>query len=128
MKSLSSGFISGEEGKGTLGCLFSILLMAIVLFLAFKLAPVYFNHYEFKGDMKQAVSRIGVRAIAEDVIIQDLIKTAEKNNITIEKENIKIRRFSGQVYISIEYTVPVNFLIMKHDLHFELEESSFSMI
>lgn len=127
MKSFSHGFKSGEEGKGALGCIFSIVLLAIVAFLALKLAPVYFNHYEFKGDLQQAVSRAGARMNTEDAIYQELIKIAETNKIPLKKENIQIRRLAGQLVIEIEYTVPIDLLFMKYDKNFKLEESSFTL-
>ncbi|MCL2878153.1 MAG: DUF4845 domain-containing protein [Acidobacteria bacterium] len=127
MKSIKHGFKSGEEGKGALGCIFSIILVVIVIFLAIQFAPAYFNYYGFKGDLQQAVSRAGAQAVADDVIIQELIKTAEKNSISLKKENIQIRRFSGQLYIEIKYAVPINFFIMKRDYNFKLEESSFTL-
>jgi len=127
MKSLSRGFQSGEEGKVKPGCIFSIVLMAIVVFLAIKLIPVYFNNYEFKGELKQAVSRAGARAIQNEDIVRDLIATAGKNNIVLQKEKIQISRTSGQLYIAVEYSVPVNFLIMKRDLNFKLEESGITL-
>jgi len=127
MKSLNRVFKSGEEGKGTVGCIISIILVAIVIFLAVKLAPVYFNYYEFKGALQQTVSRAGAKSTVDDAIIQELIKTAENSNIALKKENIKIRRFSGQLVIEVEYSVPVSFLIMNRDLNFKLEESSFTI-
>ena len=123
----SYNFQSGEEGKGSLGCMFSLVLMVIALFLAFKLAPPYIGYYELKGELKQAVSRAAMRPSAEENTVKDLIRTAEKNKVLLKKENIKIRRFAGQLYINIEYTVPVDFIIIKRDFNFKMEESSFTL-
>jgi len=128
MKSPKHGFKFGEEGKGSLGCIFAIILMAIAIFLAFKLGPPYMNHYEFKGEMKQVVSRAGARAIPEETIKKDLISLAQKSNIALKNEDIEIRRLSGQIIIRVEYIIPLNFIIMKHDLRFQVEESSFTTI
>ncbi|MDR0310958.1 MAG: DUF4845 domain-containing protein [Acidobacteriota bacterium] len=126
MKSRNYGFQSGEEGKGAIGCIIAIVLMVIVIFLGFQLGPVYFNYYEFKSDLKQEVSRVAARAINDEDIVKNLIKIAEKNNIFITKENIKIRRIAGQIAIEVEYQVPVGFIIMTRDLNFKLEGSSFT--
>jgi hypothetical protein len=128
MKSLRYGFQSGEEGKGSLGCIFSIALMVIVVFVAFKLGPVYFNHYEFKGELQQVVSRAGARSVQDEVIIQDIIRTAEKSKIILKKENIQIRRLAGQLNITVEYTVPINLLVTTYNRNFKLEESSFTLV
>lgn len=126
MNSAKHGF-NEDKGKVNLGCIFAIFLMAAAIFLSFKLAPPYLSHYEFKGELKQAISRAGARTVPDEAIIRDLMGIAEKNNISLKKENIKLRRLSNRVSISIEYTIPVDFLIMKRDLHFQTEESSFAM-
>jgi len=120
------GFKSGQEGKGSLGCIFALFLMVVALLLAFKLGPPFMNHYEFKSDMKQAVARAGARAMTDENIRKDLIQTAEKNKIVLKNENIQIRHMAGQVVITVEYTIPVNFLIITKDLRFNIEESSWT--
>ena len=119
-------FKSGEEGKGSLGCIFALFLMVVALLLAFKLFPPYMNHYEFKSEMKQAVSRAGARAMTDENIKKDLIQTAEKNKIVLKSENIQIRHMAGQVVITVEYTIPINFFIMTYDRSFRIEESSWT--
>ena len=127
MNSPNHGFKSGEEGKGSAGCIFAAFLMVVVVFLAFKLAPPYINHYEFKNEMKQEVSRAGARSMPDENIKRNLITTAAKSNIPLKNENINIRRFSNQITIRVEYTIPVDLLITKRDLHFQAEGSSFTL-
>ena len=126
MNMSGNGFKPREEGKGSLGCIFALFLMVVALLLAFKLGPPFMNHYEFKSEMKQAVSRAGARAMTDENIKKDLIQTAEKNKIVLKSENIQIRHMAGQIVIAVEYTIPVNFLIMTKDLRFNLEESSWT--
>jgi hypothetical protein len=128
MKFLNRFFQSSEEGKGSAGCIFALVLMAIFLFIAFKVGPAYYNNSSFKGDVTQATGRIGARSSKEDVVIQSLIQLAEKNKIRLKKENIKIRRFSGQILIEIDYTVPVDLIILQHDLHFTIKTESFTLV
>jgi hypothetical protein len=126
MKFINCGFKSGEEGKGSLGCIVSIFLVIIIIFVSFKLGPPYFSHYEFKGEVKHAVSRYGARAISDENIKKDLINLAEKNKVLLKNENIQIRRFAGQLILNVEYSIPVDFLILKRDISFKVEESSFT--
>ena len=122
----NNSFKSGDEGKGAIGCIFALLLMVIALFLAIKLGPPYMSHYEFKGEFKQAVSRVAARGMVEENIIKEMIATAEKNKIVLKSENIQIRRFAGQLIITVEYTIPVDFIFMERELRFKLEESSWT--
>jgi len=127
MKTLNHEIMSGEAGKGTPGCLFAILLMAIAIFLGVKLGPVYYNHYEFKGQLDQAVSRAGAQSLSQEAVIKDLIFLAERNHIRLTKEDIEIRRSAGRIYVTVKYTVPVDFIILKRDFNFKLERESLAI-
>ena len=127
MKLPKHGFKSGEEGKGSLGCIFAIVLMVLAVFLAIKLGPPYVNNYEFKNAMQQAVSRAGARSMSEEAVKKDLIELARKSGIVLDEKNIKINRTTSDVQIIVTYTVPVDFIIMKRDINFEVKESSYAM-
>lgn len=126
MKSLNHGFQSGEEGKGSAGCLFALVLMAIIVFLSLKLAPPYFHFYDLKSALKQEVSRVGARITPDEVIVQDLIKIGEKSKVSLTKDNIKIIRIPSQITIEIEYKVPINLIIYEFEKGFKMEGSSFT--
>ena len=126
MRSLDRIFQFNEEGKGSVGCMLSLVVMAIVLFIALKVGPPYYNNYNLEGELKSTVSRMSARALKEEVVIKDLIRIAEKNDIVLTKKNIKISRFGGKLYIEIDYTVPIDFLILQRELHFKMKEESFT--
>jgi len=101
MKSLNHDLKSKEAGKGSLGCMFAIVLAAVAIFLSVKLGPVYYYHYEFKGHLQQVVGRAGVRAVSEEAFVQELIKAAEANNIVLKKENIQMKTKKRRICIGI---------------------------
>jgi len=119
---------NNEEGKGSTGCMLALVVMAIALFIAFKAGPPYYNNYNLEGELKSTVSRMSARSLKEEVVVRDLIRIAEKNDVVLTKKNINISRFGGKLYIEIEYTVPIDFLILQYDLHFKMREESFSLM
>ena len=119
----------GEEGKGAIGCIVALFLMIAAIFLAIKLGPPYFYHYEFKGDLKQAVSRAGAHLIADENIKKDVKAIAQKNNIILKDEEITIdKTVPARVIIEIKYAVPVDFIILKRDINFHAREEGLSFI
>ena len=127
MRSLDRIFQFNEEGKGSVGCMLSLVVMAIVLFIAFKAGPPYYNNYNLEGELKSTVSRMSARSLKEEFVIKNLIHIAENYNIVLTKKNIKIGRFGGKLYIEIDYTVPIDFLILQRELHFKMREESFTI-
>ena len=132
MKSKGFDIFLNSEGKGFLGCMLGIILLAAVVFSGIKLGPVYYSNMIFEDDIKTVTSRVGTRGMNNDIIIKDILDLAKKNEIPLTKKdaskNIKIERYAGQVHINVQYFVPVDFLIMKKTLKFEIKASSFTAV
>jgi hypothetical protein len=114
-----------SEGKGHLGCLVSILLFAAAIFVSIKLGPVYYQNFNLESEAKNVVSRAGARYMDDEAVLSQLIAIANKNELTLDKKNIKINRHANQVTIEINYSVPVDFLVFQRDVSFNISVSSF---
>jgi hypothetical protein len=132
MKSKGSDILLNSEGKGLIGCIGAIILLAAVVFAGIKLGPIYYSNLLFEEDIKNVTSRAGTHGLTNEAIIEDILELARKNDINLTKkdasENIKIDRYAGLVHIEVRYFVPVDFLIMKKTLEFQVKASSFSSI
>jgi hypothetical protein len=125
MKAKSFRLFSESEGKGLIGCMLSIVLLAMIVFLGITLGPVYYNNLNFESDVKTEVSRAGARFIDNEALVKNIIDLARRNEIRLTRQNIKVERFAGQVHIKINYSVPVDLLATERDLNFEIKVSSF---
>ncbi|MEJ2112076.1 MAG: hypothetical protein P8Z37_19640 [Acidobacteriota bacterium] len=130
MKTKDTGLLLNAEGKGFLGCMLGIVLLVAMIFAAIKLAPVYYSNYMFEEELKNITSDAGARYRSNDTIITEIVNSAKEFDITIKPadtdKNIKIERFAGQIHITVRYYVPVDFLIYKTTLEFEIKNSSFT--
>jgi hypothetical protein len=118
--------IHDTDGKGLIGCLLSIVLLALIIFLGISLGPIYYNNLNFESDLKTEVSRAGARAFDNEVMIKDIISLARKNDIQLTRQNIKVERYAGQVHIQVHYSIPVDLLLTDRDFNFEIKVSSFT--
>ena len=114
-----------SEGKGTLGCLVSIVLVGILAFLSIQLGPPYFSYKSLEGDVGTEISRAGSRFLSDEVLMQNILDVAKKNEIRLKRENVKIERFAGQVQVFIEYRVPVDLYLFEHIFDFKIKASSY---
>ena len=130
MKIKGSGKLMNDEGKGLIGCIAAIILLAAMIFAGVKLGPVYYANYIFEEDLKNVTSQAGARFISDENIVDDILKVAREDNINLKqkdaKQNITIQRFAGQIHINVKYYVPIDFLIFKKTLKFEIKLSSFT--
>lgn len=130
MKIKGSAILSDSEGKGFLGCMVAIVLLAAMIFAAVKLGPIYYSNYMFEDELKSITSEAGARFIDNEEITRQILDAARKLNIRITpedaKKDIKIERFAGQIHITVQYFVPVDFLIFQKTFEFQSKNSSFT--
>ncbi|MBN1571108.1 MAG: hypothetical protein JXA73_24950 [Acidobacteria bacterium] len=117
--------LRSSEGKGMIGCMLSIALIAAAIYLGIVLVPIYYQNFNFENDIKTTASRAGARFFDNETIVKEILVLAKKNEIRVEKENVKVDRFAGQLHILVTYSVPVNFIILERDLNFKIDASSF---
>ena len=122
--------LRNSDGKGFLGCIVAIVVLMAMVFVGIKLGPIYYSNYVFENELKTLVSRAGSRYTPNEKIIIDIVELAQNNKINMThesaKKNIKIERFAGQLHIDVQYFVPVDFLILRKNLRFQIKLSSFT--
>lgn len=131
MKTNISGILLDSEGKGFLGCMIAIIVIAAMVFVAVKVGPIYYANYMFEEDLKNITSEAGARYISDDDIIQNVLSAAKERKIRMTPEkakngDVKIERYAGQLHITVRYSVPVDFLVFRKSINFEIKNSSFT--
>jgi len=125
MKSAKLRYFRSPEGKGMIGCMLMTVVIAVAIYLGILLAPIYYANFNFESDVKTEVTRAGAHFIDDQVLTKNILDLARRNEIRITQENVSIERFAGQVHVTVEYSVPVDFVIFQRDLKFRVEESRF---
>jgi hypothetical protein len=125
MKSDRQSLLNNVEGKGIVGCLVFIVLLGVTIFLSIELIPVYYSYYSMESEVKKEISKAGARSMRDEEIVGNLLEVAKRNDVPLKKEDITIERIAGQIIIDINYAVPTDFVVFKHDLTFQIRTSSF---
>jgi hypothetical protein len=118
-------FWRNAEGKGTFGCLFSLVILAVSVFAGIKLVPLYYAASGFESDVKTEVSRAGANFFSDDLLMKDLVQLARKNEIRITPEQVKMERIAGQVNVVIRWSEPVDFIFFEYEVKFNIRASSY---
>ena len=110
-----------SSGKGNVGCLFGLLIVAALGYLGYKFVPHYVSHFELKDALNEiAVYRAaGTRGSEKQTIQEEVIAKAKGLGIQLKREDIKVRQEEEKVYITVKYTVPVDLPNQVYDLNFE---------
>ena len=125
MKSGKFRRFGGPEGKGMIGCMLMIVVIAVAIYLGILLTPIYYANFNFESEVRTEVTRAGAHFLDDEALTKNILDLARRNEIRITQENVSIERFAGQVHVTVQYSVPVDFIIFQRNLNFRVEESRF---
>ena len=99
-----------ERGGSNAKTLLAVLFVAALVFAGVKIVPVYVINYQFQDSM-QTEARFALSGYprkSEDDVREDLWKEAQKQDIPIKKEDIKVSIQQSLVSITLDYSVPID--------------------
>ena len=117
-----------QRGEGKFKAIAYTALVVFGVFSAFKLLPPYIAEYQL-ADKMQDQARFGVvNHFTEEQIRETIFKEAQDLDVPIKKEDIKVLASPSVVRNSLDYTVPIDLLVYKMDLHFTPSSENKSLL
>ena len=107
----------GQRGEGQAGCLFGLVLLAMGLFLAYKLIPVKVRTAELRQEVVDQAKSAGLLTDAK--ILAAILSKADELKLPVTEDDVKIERARGSITVDVQYTVPVQFPGYLYQWHFE---------
>ncbi len=105
-----------RRGASSLGCLFTLLITAAVIYFGVNIGGAYWRCYEFQDDMRSEVAFSP--HTANDLILTRLRASADSLGLPEAAGNISIRRTERTITIESEYYEQVELPMFVRDLHF----------
>jgi hypothetical protein len=107
-----------ERGAGKLKAILFLMIAIFVIFSAFKIVPAYVKDYQLSDKMQEQARFAVVNRYTEEQIRDNVFKVVQELEVPAKRESIKVSANNAVVRISMEYTVPVDLLIYRTELHF----------
>jgi predicted membrane protein len=108
----------GQRGEGRFKAIAYTVIVVFGLYAAYKLIPPYMAEYQLSDKMQEEARFAVVNRFSEDQIREAVFKEAQSLEIPVTKEDIKVLASASLVKISVDYTVPVDLMVYKMELHF----------
>ena len=111
-----------QRGDVPVGCLLGGVVLLIVVLVAIKVTPVVVNVGELDNAISTLADRANRREYNDKRILADILQKAESLDLPVAKKNVKIKRTSNRIKITVIYTIPIEFpgyTFMWHKEHFE---------
>jgi hypothetical protein len=108
--------VIARRGTSTLGCLFTLLIIAAIAYFGINIGEVYWRYFEYQDDMKQE-ARFAV-ANTNDKILVRLRARADSLGLPEDARAIGIRRGAHNIVIEAEYYERLEFPMYSKDILF----------
>jgi Domain of unknown function (DUF4845) len=108
-----------QRGQGRLKGLLYLAFLIIAVFVAVKVVPVYVADYQLKDKMTEQAKFAIVNRYTPDQIRDNIFHTIQDLDIPAKRDDIKVTDTNHGIEISVQYTVPVDFMFYKTDLNFD---------
>jgi predicted membrane protein len=110
---------SSERGEGKFKAVAITAIFVFLIYVAFKVVPPYVSEYQLADKMQETARFASVNRSGPDSIRDTIFREVQDLDIAnVQKDDIKVTSDSGKVTISLDYTVPIDIIVYKFDLHF----------
>jgi hypothetical protein len=96
-----------ERGEGNAGCLFGLIVLALVAFIDYKMIPVKVKAADLKQTVTDEAKMAGTHN--NELIMKSILAKAQENKLPVTEDNVKINRTGGEITVDVEYDVPIDF-------------------
>ena len=107
-----------QRGEGRFKAIAFTVIVVFGVYVAYKLIPPYMAEYQLADRMQEEARFAVVNRHGEEQIRDAIFKEAQSLEIPLAKEDIKVLASASLVKISVDYTVPVDLMVYKMELHF----------
>ncbi len=97
----------GIRGKGNLGCLMWLVVLALIGHVLWKVVPVKIRTSEFYDVMQEQASFGSIKS--EQQMQYEILRRAQELQIPVNKDNLKIERSRQAVTVEAHYQITIDF-------------------
>ena len=108
-----------QRGEGRLKAVVYLTILIVAVYAAVKVVPLYVAEYQLKDKMSEQARFAIVNRYTPDQIKDNIFRTIQDLDIPAQRDDVKVMNTNKGLTISVEYTVPVDFMVYKTDLNFK---------
>jgi hypothetical protein len=112
------GNARAQRGEGRLRAVIYFGILVAAVFIAIKVIPPYVAEYQLKDKMTEQARFAVVNRYGEDQIKDSIFRTIQDLDIPAKRDDIKVANTNHGIEISVNYSVPVDFLVYQTELNF----------
>jgi cell division protein FtsL len=116
-RNLQNSFDS-QRGEGKLKAVVYLAILIVAVFVAIKIVPVYVAEYQLKDKITEQARFAVVNRYTDEQIKDSIYRTIQDLDIPAKREDVKVAATNHGLTISVNYSVPVDFLVYQTEINF----------
>ena len=107
-----------QAGGSRLKAIVWTAILASFVYVCIRVAPLYMDDFQFRDTMQTVARFASVNRESPDQVRKKLLQEAEKAEMPIRLEDIKVVSRGGRIDIDVNYSVTVDLLVYEWTLNF----------
>lgn len=118
-RTLQPGRQRAQLGGASLKAILYTAVLLMAVYVCFKIVPPYVNEYQLSDKMQEQARFAIVNHYTDEQVRDNIFKVVQDLDIeSVKREDIKVVATQSVVRISVNYSVPVDFMVYSTELHF----------
>jgi cell division protein FtsL len=107
-----------ERGAGHLKAVIWTVILVAFIYVAAMLLPVLINEYEFQDSLQNIARFASVNRRSNEQVKQAVLEEAQKEDLPVQADDIKVQGNAGNIQINVEYSITVDLKVYQWTLNF----------
>jgi predicted membrane protein len=104
------------------------MILVAFIYSAAMVLPVLINEYQFQDTIQDIARFASVNRKTNEQIQKAVLDEAQKADLPVQAEDIKVQNNGGNVHINVDYSVTVDLKLYQWTLNFHPAASNSSLI
>jgi cell division protein FtsL len=114
----------GERGAGNLKAVVWTAILVAFVYTGVMVIPVLINEYEFQDSLQNIARFASVNRKTNEQVKQAVLDEAQKEDLPVQAEDVKVEGAQGNVHINVAYSVTVDLKVYQWTLNFHPDASN----
>jgi hypothetical protein len=119
---------NGERGAGKAKAIIWTMILAAFVYSAAMMLPVLINEYQFQDSLQTIARFASVNRRNPEQIRQAVMEEAQKEDLPVQADDVKVISNSGNIRIDVDYSVTVDLKVYQWTLNFHPAASNASLL
>jgi hypothetical protein len=119
---------NGERGAGNVKAIVWTIVLVAFIYCAVMVLPVLISEYEFQDSLQEIARFASVNRRSPEQVRQSVLDEAQKEDLPVAAENIKVDGYAGNIHINVEYSVTVDLKVYQWTFNFHPDANNAALI